>query len=88
MDLSSLRVSGPDLVFRLTGSAPVVSAFATADETLVSRGIAAGISGGVSDCVVRFAKNGRRLYLDRPADYAELVGPYANLWVTVASLSH
>ena len=85
----SLHITtGGDLSFTLTPNAPVISAFATPDETLVSRGIDAGISGGVSECIVRFAKNGKRLYLNRSGDYAHLVGDLANLWVTITSVAN
>ena len=67
-----------------TRSAPVVSVVAQADETLVRRGITAGVSGGVHVSDVTFYDDhlGRMLDLSDPADYRRLVGPYANLWIS------
>lgn len=63
----------------------VVSAGAFPDETLTEREISAGISGAVGDCNISMVKRGmgRRLQLDDPDEYAEVVGEYSNLWALV-----
>lgn len=85
IDVDSLRISGGDLWFTLRPPhLPVVAAIATADETLITRGISAGVSGGYDRCMVRFhrAGDGR---LDLGTHYRHLVGRTANLWVAVLS---
>lgn len=87
---SSLVIDGSGhLNFNLDVSLPVVSAKADPDETLVGRGISAGISGGVGLCVVRFKLEGRDGYLNlNNADhYAKLEGSTSNLWITINSVT-
>lgn len=76
------------LVITQTYALPVVTVIAQSDETLVKRGISAGISGGVSDSHVAFydSRLGRELDLTDPADYRRVVGPYANLWFSVTQV--
>lgn len=64
--------------------APVVSVVANPDETLVKRGIQAGVSGGVSESVIAMydSRLGRELDLADPADYKRAAGIYSNLWLT------
>ena len=83
-----INASG-DLEFRLDKSLPVVTLWANADETLVSRGIAAGISGGGSLCVVRLRrddmKTGEKLDLRTVGHYGRVKGSTSNIWVGVVS---
>jgi len=63
---------------------PVVSATAAADETLVGRGIHAGISNGTHLVRIRLYKVGvGALDLSNPTHYGYAAGPYSNLWVTL-----
>jgi hypothetical protein len=67
-------------------SLPVIACTAAADETLVARGINAGISGAVGAVNIRFALAGHGpLNLNNPADYDRLRGANANVWLHVAS---
>ena len=81
--------SSGDLEFRLDKSLPVVTLWANADETLVSRGIAAGISGGGSLCVVRLHRAdqpvGEKLDLRTVGHYGRVKGSTSNIWVGVVS---
>lgn len=83
-----INASG-DLEFRLDKALPVVTLWANADETLVSRGIAAGISGGGSLCVVRLHRAdqpvGEKLDLRTVGHYGRVKGSTSNIWVGVVS---
>lgn len=69
--------------------APVVSASVLADETLGPRGIYGGVSGGVCDSHIIFTnmRTGAKLDLNKPVDYAQLVGAYSNAWWSVERLT-
>lgn len=62
---------------------PIVTMYASPDETLVARGISVGLSGGARTTigVVYDSRAGRVLNLNAAADYARISGEYANLWV-------
>ena len=77
------------LVIDQTHTGPVVSVTAQADETLVARGVQAGVSGGVSDAHVTFydSRLGRVLDLTDPGDYRRIAGAYSNLWFQVTQIS-
>ena len=87
---NSVRVNGSgDLEFRLDQALPVVTLWANADETLVARGIQAGISGGGSLCVVRMHRAdmpvGEKLDLRTVGHYGRVKGSTSNIWVGVVS---
>lgn len=64
-------------------SAPgaIITMFANADETLVSRGISFGCSGGVGKTIVQAADRDGPLNLRKAADYKRVAGPYSNIWL-------
>ena len=64
-----------------TSPGPIITMSANADETLVSRGIAFGCSGGVGRTLLIAAANGKRLDLSQDDHYALLRGTAANVWV-------
>lgn len=70
------------LVLDNTYTLPVVAAIAQADETLVRRGITAGISGGIADSHVMFyhAPSNTPLDLNRADHYKLVAGTYSNIW--------
>lgn len=78
-----------DLEFRLDKSLPVVTLWASADETLVARNISGGISGGGTRCIVRLSRSdmgvGEKLDLNRSGHYGRVKGPWSNIWVGVIS---
>ncbi|WBL18527.1 hypothetical protein [Citricoccus sp. NR2] len=87
---SSVRINNTgDLEFRMDRSLPVVTLWASADETLVARKIAGGISGGGSTCIVRLSRAdmgiGEKLNLNLPGHYGRVKGPTSNIWVGVVS---
>ncbi|WP_435199591.1 hypothetical protein [Janibacter sp. GS2] len=62
----------------------ISSILVSPDETLAGdRGISGGGSGGTGTTRIRFfdACLGRRLYLNRPGDYARMEGPWSNVWI-------
>lgn len=61
----------------------VVSMYASPDETLVSRGVQVGLSGGANNTVATFysSKLGRTLDLNPGTDWKQVYGTYSNLWV-------
>lgn len=78
---SSVRVQADgDLEIRQTSGAPVVSVTVEEDETLSTRGIVAGPSGGTGTTIVRFfaTRSEQPVRADSPA----LQSPYSNIWVT------
>lgn len=88
IDLDSLTIdTNGHLNFTLIESMPVVAAIAVPDESLVGRGISAGISGGVGLCIVRFHEEGTAgtINLKTSAGYAKLAGPTCNIWVAIHS---
>lgn len=85
LDVASVHV-GPDDGFLWivhASSAPVVAILCSPDETLTSRGITAGASGGTNYSRVRFAEHGVPLDLRDPAHYAKVAGSSSNLWYAV-----
>jgi hypothetical protein len=77
-----------DLLIKMTSTLDVVYTAFTPDETLTSRNITGGVSGGVSDCRIELFQqvNGTRVKLNLtiPADYDKVRGQYSNGWVLVA----
>lgn len=74
--------SAGQLVVNTDGGSPIVSTFASADETLTERGIWCGASGGSGTTNYRCYKAGKgRLYLNRQADWDLISGQYANIWL-------
>ena len=69
------------LVIRHSSAGEIVTMGAFADESLVSRGIALGPSGGTGKTVIAVAKNGVALDLRKPSDYAQVSGEYCNAWI-------
>lgn len=67
----------------LTNANAVIFAFAQADETLVTRGIQVGASGGITKTVFRLydGKLGRKLNLRSASDRKRVQGNSSNLWV-------
>ena len=64
-------------------SAPgsIVTMSANADETLVTRGITLGCSGGGGRTVIVVARFGRALDLNKSDDYKLVSGSYCNAWL-------
>ena len=85
----TLRIEGKDLCFELDPAhhAPVVGMGTWPDETLASRGIIAGPSGGTRHMRITMHRAGSRLDLSNPTDYAHIQGDYSNLWFAVHSLA-
>lgn len=78
----SVNTTG-ELVIGTDALVPIISATAQADETLVWRGITAGMSVGNTQTRVRFYKTGYgALELDIAYEYDSLAGDYSNLFVT------
>jgi hypothetical protein len=78
-----------DLTVTINGpTKPVVALMAVPDETLTTKGITAGGSGGVGHVTIRFFHHGlgRQLNLADPADYKLIRGEYSNLWLAVVRL--
>ncbi|WP_298328565.1 hypothetical protein [Haloactinopolyspora sp.] len=78
---SSVRVQADgDLEIRQTSGAPIVSVTVEEDETLSTRGIVAGPSGGTGTTIVRFfaTRSKQAVRADSPA----LQGAQSNIWVT------
>ncbi|HEY6739820.1 MAG TPA: hypothetical protein VI076_13325 [Actinopolymorphaceae bacterium] len=79
--VSSIAVNpdNGDLEVRSATKGPIVSLAVSPDETLTSRGISCGGSGGGGITRIRcFDRDGVRLRADGP----ELYGTYSNLWLT------
>lgn len=78
---TSVRVQADgDLEIKQTSGAPIVSITVEEDETLSTRGIVAGPSGGTGTTIVRFfaTRSEQPVRADSPA----LQGGYPNIWVT------
>lgn len=87
VDLASLHVNELGMVqFDLTPpKLPVVAAIAVPDESLASRGIVCGVSGGVEGCRIQFHQAGfGDLDLNDPAHYARIRSSGSNVWFLVA----
>lgn len=69
------------LLVRHSSPGPIVTMYATADESLVSRGIALGCSGGTGKTTIQVAQNGVPLDLRRDADYKRVSGQWCNAWL-------
>lgn len=87
---SSLKITSiGDLEFQLDITLPVITTSISEDETLTTRGIAGGLSGGGGLCIVRFRQEGMghnsKLWLKDPAHYAEIAGSTSNIWVGITS---
>lgn len=76
-----------DLEIITDGMTPVMSNWCSPDETLSARGIVGGCSVGAST-IVRFSKNGTRLYLNRQAHWDLISGTQANAWFGWDSVSN
>lgn len=63
------------------GTLPVGIVQVTVDETLASRGIICGASGGASTVRIRFWENGAVLDPRASSDYDKLSGSSSNIWV-------
>jgi hypothetical protein len=78
---SSVRVlSNGDLEISQTSGRPIVSLTVEEDETLATRGILAGGTGGIGTTTVRFFDT--RTQTQLRADSPVLRGLYSNIWVT------
>lgn len=78
---------GGDLELRtIQAVGPVVTTGCDADETLVLRGVAAGVSGGVGLSLIRLADETGRLNLNRADHYRRVAGRYSNLWFYTINL--
>lgn len=76
----SVNSAGELVIKQTVGGRPVVSMTVDEDETLSTRGITAGGSGGTGTTRVRFfdTRSGHVVRADSPA----LQGEFANIWVT------
>lgn len=82
--VTGVRVTASgDLVIDRNHTASIQSMTVSPDETLSTRGIIAGASGGASRTTIRFYDThaGKRVRADDPV----LQGPRANVWVTWVS---
>lgn len=72
----------------LSPTKPVVALLAVPDETLTTKGITAGGSGGVGHVTIRFFDHhlGRQLNLADSDDYKRIRGQHSNLWIAVTRL--
>ena len=68
-------------------SDPVIAILCSPDETLTSRDITTGASGGTGWSRIRFAQHGVALDLRVASDYAKIAGAYSNLWYVVVHAS-
>lgn len=71
-----------ELVVKHEGG-PVVTMFASPDETLTTKGISVGLSGGGGLTKARFydSRIGRQLDLSDGGDWLRIYGRYSNLWI-------
>lgn len=76
----SVNAAGELVIKQTVGGPPVVSMTIDEDETLATRGIVAGGSGGTGTTRVRFfnTRSGQSVRADSPT----LQGDFANIWVT------
>src|SRR5690606_14004265 len=75
---------------RIVGTAdgsisPVLWGIVTPDESLAADGVICGASVGFDQTVITVYRNGSVLDLSDPADYAQISGDSANLWVSWAA---
>lgn len=63
----------------------VITTAVTTDEYLASQDIEVGLSGGGRISNIMFYRDGRKLFLHRPDQYALVAAPSSNLWFMVVS---
>lgn len=77
------------LTFYTLAKNPIIGCSINPDETLVARGISAGLSNGTHLIRIRFYKDGisgadgAPLDLNNPVHWSRVSGIYSNLWVTL-----
>lgn len=74
-----------DLYVKMDRLLPIVDANVTPDETLVTRDIKAGLSGGGDYFIIRFSDKNGRLNLRWPSHYKRIMGETSNVWVGITS---
>lgn len=86
--VSEVVIYGPHLQMKFTQKGAVVSANVTADDALTSRGILAGVYGGVRHVTVTFydTRINRQLNLSNQSDYDRAASWESNIWVDVVHI--
>lgn len=73
--------AGGDLEIKRYSGSKVVTTSITPDETIARLGITFGLSGGGTRSVLQaYNRQGKRLNLNVPEDYAQVASPTANIW--------
>ena len=76
------------VIIRELQDASFVSVNVMMDETLASKGVTCGVSGGGYQTIVYFYRYGQRINLNDPIQYNDIAGKYSNIFFTYTSVSN